>query len=290
MATAIGQYAVWANVKTRMAQSGQAFGTFDDTEGPLLCGQVNSWIESKTGRILAPIPAFSTTTNGAIAPGATSFVLTSGAGLALGDALMLGPVAGTHEHVTVAAIAGNTVTPQAPVVSAYGSGVTAQRCYLFDGSDALEGGHLLPVPNGIVAMTSLEVAFYTGGAFYAIPATDWFLRPLPLDREPGWPATELWMTDIPSSNNPAPLFYTTNFGYGGFATLRALMSAGWPAIPDAITGLAEKLVVALYRAKAAGGGGQVIVGTDGTRTIERAMDGQDWRLINGYTSNEVVLI
>lgn len=290
MATAVLAYAVPTNVKQRMTQNAISFGTGDDAVLLQLCGQVNGWLEAKTGRILGPIPSFTTTTNGAISAGATSFTLTTATGLTVGDALMLGPVAGTHEHVIVAGIAGPVVTPQAAVVNAYNSGATAQRCYLFDGSDALENGHLIPVPNGIVSMTSLEVAFYTGGAFNLIPATDWFLRPLPLDREPGWPATEIWMTDIPSSNNPAPLFYATNYGYGGFATARALMSPGWPAMNDEIVGLAERLVVSAYRARASGGGGQISIGSDGSRVIERAMDAQDWALINGYSSKEVLLI
>jgi hypothetical protein len=290
MATAVLAYAVPANVKTRMTQNGINFGNGDDAVLQQLCNQVNGWIEAKSRRILGPIPAFSTTLNGAIGVGATAITLTTVAGLALGDALMLGPVAGTHEHVIVAAIAGSVVTPQAPTVSAYGNGAAAQRCYLFDGADALERGHLIPAPNGVIAMTSLEVGFYTGGAFNLIPPTDWFLRPLPLDREPGWPATEIWMTDVPSSNNPAPSFYATSFGYGGFATARTVMSPGWPAMPDEIVGLSERLVVSAYRARASGGGGQVTVGSDGSRTIERAMDAQDWRLINGYQSKEVVII
>ncbi len=281
-------YAMLAPVKLRLG-----IADTDVTSDAILqsiCDQVNGWVESKTGRTLKPTPAFSTTTTGVLAVGATSIPLTTAANLAVGDALMLGPVTGTHEHVTVAAISGVTVTPQAPVVNGYGSGATAQRCYLFDGGEALEGGYMIPVPSGIVSMTSLEVAFYTGGAFNLIPPTDWFLRPLPLDREPGWPATEIWMTDVPSSGNPAPMFYTTRYGRGGYGTARALGTPGWPAMPREIVGLAEKLVVGTFRGRGSGGGGSVTIGSDGERTIEMSMSSQDWRTINRYASQEVLIV
>lgn len=285
MATAIGAYATLAGVKARMAQQGQTFGAADDTVITNLCNQVNGWVESKTGRILAPRAAISTTVSAGGTVGSTSVTVASATGIAIGDALMLGPVSGTHEHVIVAGIAGAVLTLQFPLIAAYANGTAVTGVLLFDGDDALENGRLIPVSSGLVTVANLEVAFYTGGAFNLIPTTDWFLRPNPLEREPGWPATELWMTDIPSSNNPAPRFFR------GLANIRASgAQSGWPASPDEIVGLAEKLVVALYRARGSGGGSSVTIGSDGERTIEMAMSSQDWRLINAYTAKEVQLI
>lgn len=279
-----GQYARLAGVKIRMQQAGQVFGANDDAILTILCQQVNGWLEATTGRIFQPYPAVNTTLNGAVSIGATQVTLTAPGTLAAGDALMLGPVSGTHEHGIVAAVSGSVVTLQAGLVNAYGNGASAQRCYLWDGFDTLEGGYILPVPNGLVSMTSLELAFYTGGAFNLIPATDWFLRPLPLDREPGWPATEIWMTDIPSSNNPQPLFMR------GRANVRALCTPGWPSTPYELVALAEKLVVGAYRARGSGGGSSVTIGTDGTRLIEQSMSAQDWRTLNHYTSKDAVIV
>ena len=285
MPTAIGAYATLANVKARMAQQGQVFGSADDTILTTICNQVNGWIESKTGRVLAPIPTIPTTVSSGGGAGSQSVTLASGTNIAIGDALLFGPVSGTHEHGIVTSVAGAVIGLQWPLVATYGGGVAVTRVLLFDGDDALENGKMMPLPSGVVSATSLEVAFYTGGAFNLIPATDWFLRPLPMEREPGWPATELWMTDVPSSNNPAPTF---NRGRGNIRLDGE--TQGWPAIPDEIAGLAEKLAVAVYRARGSGGGGSVTVGSDGTRTIERSMDAQDWRLINGYAAKEVVIV
>ncbi len=285
MATAIGAYATLANVKTRMAQQGQTFGSGDDTILTSLCNQVNGWIESKTGRVLAPVPSVATTVVSGGGAGSTSVTLASGASIQIGDALLFGPVSGTHEHGVVTSVAGAVVGLQWPLVASYAGGVAVTRVLLFDGDEALENGQMVPLPSGVVSATNLEVAFYTGAAFNLIPTTDWFLRPLPMDREPGWPATELWMTDIPSSNNPAPFFAR---GRGNIRLDGE--TQGWPAIPDEIAGLAEKLVVAVYRARGSGGGQAVTIGTAGERTIEMAMSSQDWRLINGYAAKEVVIV
>lgn len=251
-----------------------------------LCDQVNGWIESKTGRVLRPIPTVNTTISSGGAAGSTAVTLVSAVNVAAGDPLMFGPVSGTHEHQIVVSVAGTVVTLQSPLVATYANGTAVTRCLLFDGYDALENGRLLQQPNGIVSMANLEVAFFTGDVFRLIPTTDWFLRPLPLDREPGWPATELWMADIPSANNPAPIFT------GGMGNVRCSgVQTGWPAIPTEITSLALNLVTTLFRRRGVGGGGETIqTGSDGARTISLLLDSNDWRTINRYASKEVVII
>src|SRR5258706_14408487 len=177
-ATAIGTYATLANLKLRLAIT----DANDDAQLQKFCDGVNAWIESKTGRILAPIAGG-------------------------------GP-------------------------------------FLFDGHDILEGGRLLLIPQGIRAITLLEVATYTGGAFATVPATDYFLRPNAQERDPGWPATELWMTDLPSAGNPAPYFFP------GFANIRITGpgggTLGWAAQPDDIVAIAEKLVTMAWQGRQSG--------------------------------------
>lgn len=284
MATAVGTYAVLANVLVRMAQSGVTFGAGDNPLLTSLCNQTNGWIESKTGRILAPFPLIATTVVSGGGAGSQSVTLASGTGVVIGDALMFGPVSGTHEHGIVASVAGAVIGLQWPLVASYSGGAVVARVQLWDGEEALEGGRCLPVAGGLVTATSLEIAFYTGGAYNLIPTTDWFLRPTPLEREPGWPATEVWMTDIPSSNNPCPMFTR------GIGNIRAVCQPGWPAQPDEIVALAERLVVGAYRARGAGGGQSITIGSDGTRLIEMSMTAQDWYLIKSYAAKEVVIV
>jgi hypothetical protein len=281
LATAVGAYATLVPVKRRL----NVTNATDDVLLQSLCDQINGQIEAKTGRVFAPFPTIATTVSSGGGAGSTSVTLASAANISIGDALLFGPVSGTHEHGIVTSVAGAVVGLQWPLVATYAGGVAVSRVLLFDGAEALENGRLIAIPSGVVSATSLEVAFYTGAAFNLIPTTDWFLRPLPIDREPGWPATELWMTDIPSSTNPAPFF---SRGRGNIRL--AGNQQGWPAIPDEIAGLAEKKVVAAYRARGSGGAGSVSIGSDGTRTIEMELTQADWRILNGYMAKEAVII
>lgn len=281
MATAIGAYATLAAAKARLKITDAS----DDALIQSFCDQVNGWIESKTGRVLAPYPALNTTVTAGGGAGSTAVTLASAAGVVLRDSIMLGLVSGTHEHATVVGIAGNVVTLQSPLLATYANGTAVTRVLIFDGDDALEGGRMLAIPDGIVTATSLELAFYTSGAFGLVPQTDWFLRPLPLAAEPGWPATELWMTNFPTNGSVSTLFAR------GMGNVRLAATPGWPAIPDEITSLALNLATTLYRRRGIGGGGDSVqMGSDGTRTISLLLDSNDWRTINRYASKEVVVI
>jgi hypothetical protein len=250
-----------------------------------MCDRWNGWMESKLQRSVAPGTLIATTVTSGGGAGSSAVTVGSATGIAAGDALGFGTVSGTHEHATVAAVAGNVVTLQSPLVATYGGGSAISRVLLWDGFNALEGGRLLEVPNGIIAMTALECAFYTGGPYSVIPTTDWFLRPLPMDREPGWPATELWMTDIPSTSNACPTFQP------GRETVRAWgAQPGWPAMPVEIVQIALRLVVNNYRTRGSTGGISVAVGQDGERVIQRTLDDVDYRTIQRYAAKDVVII
>jgi hypothetical protein len=284
MATAIGAYATLSPVKRRLNIGQTAPDTTQDAILQSFCDQVNGQLEAKTGRVFAPIPVIATTISSGGGAGSQSVTLASGTNIAIGDALLFGLVSATHEHGIVSSVAGAVIGLQWPLAATYANGTAVSRVQLFDGDDALENGRMLPVATGLISATAVEVAFYTGGSFNLIPTTDWFLRPNAIDREPGWPATELWMTDIPSSNNPSPRFFR------GLGNIRVGCTPGWPAIPDEIAALAEKKVVAAYRGRGAGGGGSVTIGSDGQRTIEIELTSSDWRLLNGYTAKEAELI
>lgn len=207
MATAVGTYASVADVKARLDATGNV--SWADSQTTILtslCNQVNSWIESYTGRILAPDPT-------------SSYTL----------------------------------------------------CVESD-----EAGTTLAFPRGIRALTKLEVKTHTGGPWNEIPSTDFFLQPDPCDLGPGWPYTEVQITNIPSAGTTTPYFYP------GFDVVRLTGSFGWSAVPDEITDLALNLVVAKWRARSAGGGDTFTIGADGERTFERMLSWQDRQTISRY--------
>lgn len=116
MATATGQYATLAGAKRRIFQSGTD-NTTTDTLIAELCDDVNSWIESRTQRILAPLPPFASTLVGSAAAGDLTVNLASVTGLADGiakygaDDLLIGLVSGTHESPDILAVGASNLGP-----------------------------------------------------------------------------------------------------------------------------------------------------------------------------------
>lgn len=271
--TAVGQYATLAGVQARL----QNTSADDAAELQVFCDQVNAWIESQTGRVLAPLPAVASTLASGVSAGATGFTVASAsdiAALQVGDEVAVGPFSGTHESSGVIGISGATVTLDVPMANGYATGASVERVYLRDGRDA--DGRLLLEPRGVVYLKGLEIAPYTRGAYAAIPLTDVWLRPVASDRDPGWPATELLMTDIPSPGNPYPAFLP------GYANIRLWGQLGWPAIPTDIAGVAERAVVGLWQMRAGGGAYSAGVGASGQQQIPHLLSLTDWITVRRY--------
>lgn len=197
-ATAIGAYATFALLKTRLGIA----DTTDDSVLASICDQINQYIETKVGRVLAPI---------------------------------------------------------------------ASATYTFDG----DGSRCLRYPKGIRAVTLLECAQYTGAAYQTVASTQYFLRPGPADRRPGWPYTRIEFTDVPTG----PF---TGFP-AGFDTVRVTMTTGFEAIPDDVTELA--LVAATRAWHAVESGQQDIVGTDdmGRPLVSRFFSARDLETLRTYS-------
>ena len=198
MATATGSYATTSDLKTRLGVT----DTDDDTLLGTICDQVNQFIESTTGRILAPVSG------------------------------------------------------------------TPTRTY-----DIAETTAVLHVPEGIRAITTLEVADYTGADYATVTSGDYFLRPS--YPAPAWPYTHVHMSDNPTG---------TIFSFPkGFDTVRITATFGFAAIPDDITDLALTIAVRSWHAREAGQ--QDIVGTDemGRPLVSRFVSGRDRDTLRRYT-------
>jgi hypothetical protein len=309
MTTAIGSYATLAAVKARLS------GTFDSTDDTLLgtlCDQVNAFIESPagTGRVLAPRPVGSgvasaneiqsVTLGGATLSGG-HFTLTfngstttnlawNAAAATVETALEALATIGT-DNVTVTGNAGGPYAVEftgtlaglaQSLMTADAAHLTTGTCtatvalvstpqtslYYFDG----DGGRVLWVDHR--AISELAVAPQTGGTFVVLDAGDYFSRPLPQERDPGWPATKIVLSDLP----------TTGYWYfpRGFATVRAKLVLGWPAIPDDITGLALTMAVRAWHARQSGQ--MDIVGNDetGAPVVSRYLSAADRDTLRRY--------
>jgi hypothetical protein len=309
MTTAIGSYATLAAVKSRLSGT---FDSADDTLLGTLCDQVNAYIESASGcgRVIAPRPVGggvasaneiqtvtlaksagvvtgghwtltfngSTTTDlawditGANLQVALRLLPTiNGANVTVtGDGPyaveFLGVFAGLAQSLMTADATGLTVAPCTATVVLTSTPQTA--LYYFDG----DGSRVLFVD--VRAVSELAVASQTGGSYSVVPATDYFLRPSALEREPGWPATRIELSDYP----------TGGYSYfpPGYDTVRLKAVIGWPAIPDEITDVALTMVVRSWHARQSGQ--TDIVGNDetGAPIVSRYISGRDRETLKRY--------
>jgi hypothetical protein len=155
----------------------------------------------------------------------------------------------------------------------------ASTTWTFDGWRARYQGRMFPVERGVRTITLLEIADFTGGTFATVPATDYFARPLSQDRLPGWPATEIWMTDQISSGNTRPYFTR------GFGTVRITGTFGFDAVPDEIAELATTAVIRAWNAR--GAGQADIIGTDetGAPVVSRYVSFRDRMTLKRYDAH-----
>jgi hypothetical protein len=114
----------------------------------------------------------STTLNGAVAAGATSFVVTAATNIAVGDILFLSDTsAANYEIVRVKTVSGTTITPEEPVTNAHATGaiVTDQsETFLVTGVDISSITRVRAVDDNEVASTqahSIEVTMTTADSF-----------------------------------------------------------------------------------------------------------------------------
>lgn len=139
--------------------------------------------------------------------------------------------------------------------------------------DIPESTTVLYVKEGIRAITSLEVADYTGATYATVGTADYFLRPLA--PRPGWPYTEVHFSDVPTGSYSAfPV---------GFATVRLVCTRGWAEVPEDIEDVAITTAVRAWHAREAGQAD--VIGTDemGRPVVSRYLSGRDRATLYRYT-------
>lgn len=100
------------------------------------------------------------------------------------------------------------------------------------------------VPHGIAEMSQLEAATATGGAYAVVSTADWFLDPPSTERDYGWPALRITLSDRQTGS--------VGYFYPGKRTVRATMAEGWAAVPGDIAGIAEDEVIRRYQGRGQG--------------------------------------
>lgn len=130
------------------------------------------------------------------------------------------------------------------------------------------------VPKGIAACAQVEVATQTGGAYSVVTAADWFLDPPDIERDPGWPATRVVISDAPTGSVP--------YFYPGKRTVRLTMAIGWATIPAEVQGIGIRATIAAFLSKDSGAGGAVGVGPSGSTFVLRHISPADRMTLDRY--------
>ncbi len=145
--------------------------------------------------------------------------------------------------------------------------------YTFDG----DGTRILRYPKGIRAVSLIELSYYTGSGYLTLGSNQYFLRPGPADRLPGWPYTRIEFTD----------YAVGTFAYFpvGYDTVRVTMTTGFDAIPDDVTDVALTAAVRAWHAVQAGQSD--IVGTDdmGRPLVSRFFSARDLETLATYSTD-----
>lgn len=144
-------------------------------------------------------------------------------------------------------------------------------------------GRILRVPQGIAEATQLEVATGSqpevGGTYSIVTAADWFLRPLSGQRDYGWPATQIVISDLSASRI-----------YAGYNAVRLTGALGWESVPPDIQGIAQRATIGGYLAKGSGQSGQAIVGPTGGMLVLRGISPEDQSTLDWYRDISVWIV
>jgi hypothetical protein len=155
---------------------------------------------------------------------------------------------------------------------------TGTTTYLFDGNDVLHGGRMLYVQRGIQSISLLRAAWFTNGDWHVIPSTDYFLMPNQQDRDPGDPATQLWMTDFPKaqSNSFGPYFRW------GMRNIEVTGVFGYAEVPADVEYVALTMAVRLWRTRQGGQTDSVMPPEAGQAVISRLLSIDERNTLRSY--------
>jgi hypothetical protein len=138
--------------------------------------------------------------------------------------------------------------------------------------DITYGCRTLRIPQGIASATVLEVATSTqpesAGTYATVTAAEWWLRPIVAERDYGWPATRIVISDLSGS-----MFYP------GYNTVRVTMALGWDKVPYDVQAIASRAVIGSYTAKGSPTG---IVGPTGATIMLRNISPADRETLDLY--------
>ena len=182
-------------------------------------------------------------------------VVTSSAGSAILDAI------GTAVNELIEGYIGGPIGP----------GGTALRTYDGDGTDELR------IVQGFTGIQTLRIRDATNGTWSTISSTEYVQRPHDHERQTGWPAFVVKLTD------QATTYSTFTRGYDTVEVTPGTAGVwGWAAIPTELSQLGIVLGTRMYQARQSGET-LVIGATDFGQSIARFLPEPEYRaILNKY--------
>ena len=101
-----------------------------------------------------------------------------------------------------------------------------------------------------------------------VPIGDWFLRPAIAQRDYGWPATRIELSQ-----------YAGSFFYAGYNTVRVTMAMGWATVPPDVQAIAQRAVIGSYTSKGSPTG---VTGPSGATIMLRNISPADRETLDRY--------
>lgn len=132
---------------------------------------------------------------------------------------------------------------------------------------------VLYVPQGVRAVTSLLVATNTGATPATAASADVFLRPL--NPRPGWPYTEIHLSDVPTGD--------VSVFSPGFGVVQAVGTFGWAEVPEDLESVAIRMAVRAWHARASGENDAIGVDDMGQPIVSRGLSKRDRDTLYRYT-------
>lgn len=158
-------------------------------------------------------------------------------------------------------------------------GPAPETSITLDGAGATKEGRCLLVPRGVRSLSSVTVALSTGDTPQPLTiAGNVLLRPVAAERQPGWPATQLWLSDI------APYRWWPR-GYDNVVLGGAF---GWERVPAEINAIWLRLTINSWRGKASGGAQSFVLGVEGERHYEFLLSYEEKVTLDNYSSRVLV--
>lgn len=158
-------------------------------------------------------------------------------------------------------------------------GPSGDTVRIYDGRDATRRGTRLWIRGGILTLTQVRIADYTGGTLNTGSLADFIPGPPAHSRRPDQPALYIDISDTPDGNYP--------WFPPGLQNVELTGTFGYAAVPYDVWDVATSLAVRQFQARQSGQRGAVNVGIDSFQSAYPFLTRADLSILDTYRNETV---